>query len=48
MPPMAPEPYKVPCGPLSTSTRSMSVSRKFANRGVSLTYVDTVADAETA
>ena len=43
MPPIAPEPYRVPCGPFSTSTRSISVSKKFANIGVSFTYVETVA-----
>src|SRR3546814_7501871 len=31
-PPSAPEPYSVPCGPRSTSTRSMSERRKLANR----------------
>ena len=37
VPPTEPEPYSVPCGPRSTSTRSMSVSFRFANSGVSST-----------
>ena len=34
VPPNAPEPYKVPCGPLSTSTRFKSLRRKLAKMGV--------------
>ena len=37
VPPTEPEPYSVPCGPRSTSTRAMSVILRFANSGVSST-----------
>src|SRR5690242_5899500 len=45
VPASEPEPYSVPCGPRSTSTRSMSLICSDRNIGVSPMYIDTGATA---